>query len=215
MRAKSGRRHEGAFEESQHGDLMAQTKPKARLAGVSFAVSNTGPLISAFQSDSFSLLSKIFAEIHIPMSCVVEVEKHGWAEKMQMASPQLVVMKLTANETKRAMIIAEQIAQDPNSGDPIATNHLGEAEAIVLALRSEYQDDLILLDELAAQAVAQKMGLEISGFPGVLLLAVHNRLISPEGLKERLETCRQKGTHYATIFIQKVYAMAKQNGGYS
>ncbi len=42
---------------------MAQTKPKARLSGVSYAVSNTGPLISAFQSDSFSLLTKIFAEI--------------------------------------------------------------------------------------------------------------------------------------------------------
>lgn len=194
---------------------MAQTKPQARLPGVSYAVSNTGPLISAFQSDSFSLLTKIFAEIHIPMLCVAELERHGWTKKMKAASPQLVVVKLTANETKRAMSIAEQIAQDPNSGDPIAINHLGEAQAIVLALRSEYRDDLILLDELAARAVAQKMGLEISGFPGVLLLAVHSGLTSPEELKERLETCRQKGTHYATIFIQKVYAMAKQNGGYS
>ncbi|MGH7454242.1 MAG: hypothetical protein ACRENG_23005 [bacterium] len=194
---------------------MAQTKPKARLPGVSYAVSNTGPLISAFQSDSFSLLTKIFAEIHIPTACVAELERHGWAEKMQAASPQLVIVKLTANETKRAMIIAEHISQDPSSRDPIAANHLGEAEAIVLALRSEYQDDLILLDELAARSVAQKMGLEISGFPGVLLLAVHSGLISPEELKERLETCRQKGTHYATIFIQKVYAMAKENGGYS
>jgi hypothetical protein len=62
---------------------MAQTKLKARLPGVSYAVSNTGPLISAFQSDSFSIMTKIFAEIHIPMSCVAELEKHGWAEKMQ------------------------------------------------------------------------------------------------------------------------------------
>jgi len=56
------------------------------------------------------------------MSCVAELEKHDWAEKIQAASPQLVVVKLTANEKKRAMIIAEQIAQDPNSRDPIATN---------------------------------------------------------------------------------------------
>jgi len=81
---------------------MAQTKLKARLPGVSYAVSNTGPLISAFQSDSFSLVTEIFAEIHIPMSCVAELEKHDWAEKIQAASPQLVVVKLTTNEKKRA-----------------------------------------------------------------------------------------------------------------
>jgi predicted nucleic acid-binding protein len=139
------------------------------------------------------------------------LEKHGWTEEVQAASLKLVVVKLTINETKRAMTIAEQIAQDPDSDDLVAVNHLGEAQTIVLALRPEYQNDLLLLDELAARSVAKKMGLKISGFPGVLLLATQSGLLSAEELRARLETCRQKGTHYATTFIQQVYEMAKQN----
>lgn len=35
-------------------------KPKPRLPGTTYAISNTGPLISAFQSNSFGLLTQIF-----------------------------------------------------------------------------------------------------------------------------------------------------------
>ncbi len=89
-------------------------------------------------------------------------------------------------------------------------NHLGEAQAIVLALRTEYHNDLLLLDELVARAVAKQLNIKLSGFPGVLLLAVQAGLISAEDLKARLEKCRREGTHYGTTFIQQVYRMAKQ-----
>jgi hypothetical protein len=36
------------------------------------------------------------------------------------------------------------------------------------------------------------MGLEISGFPGVLLLAAQSGFISPEELKERPEICPRR-----------------------
>lgn len=81
---------------------------------------------------------------------------------------------------------------------------------IALALRAEYRNDLLLLDELAARAVAHEKGLKLSGFPGVLLLAVQVGLMSPDGLKTRLEKCRAQGTHYGVSFIERVYAMAKQ-----
>ena len=89
-------------------------------------------------------------------------------------------------------------------------NHLGEAQAIRLALRPEHQNDILLLDELAARTVAKQSGIKLSGFPGTLLMAVQAGLLSPEELRERLERCRQLGTHYSVLFIEQVYEMAKQ-----
>jgi hypothetical protein len=44
-----------------------------RLLGGTYAISNTGPLISAFQSDRFALLTQIFAKIHVTTVCVAEL----------------------------------------------------------------------------------------------------------------------------------------------
>ena len=90
------------------------------------------------------------------------------------------------------------------------TKHLGEAQAIVLAVREDYQNDVLLLDELAAREVAKQQNVKLSGFPGVLLLAVQGGLITAEELRSRLEICRQHGTHYGKRFIEQVYKMAKQ-----
>lgn len=189
---------------------MAQPQTTNRLPGATYAVSNTGPLISAFQSNSFELLIRIFAEIHTSPGCVAELIKHGWEEDIKNASSKLFSLNLTAAEENQALRIAEKIAQHPDTTDLVAVNHLGEAQAIVLALRSEYQDDLLLLDELVARAVAKELNLKLSGFPGVLLLAVQGGLISAEDLRERLEACRKQGTHYGPSFIQQVYKMAQQ-----
>ena len=144
------------------------------------------------------------------MACMVELTRHGWEEEVRAASPKLVTVKLTPSEEKRALSIAGKIARHPDSGDPLGGHHLGEAQAIVLALRSEHRDDLLLLDELAARAIAKQLGVKLSGFPGVLLLAVQGGLISAADLKMRLERCREQGTHYRATFITQVYEMAKQ-----
>jgi hypothetical protein len=56
-------------------------------------------------------------------------------------------MKLTPGEERQALVIAKQVAQHPDTNDPIAEHHLGEAQAIVLVLRSEHRDDLLLLEQ--------------------------------------------------------------------
>lgn len=190
---------------------MKRNYPKTRLPGTTYAVSNTGPLISAFQSDSFHLLTQVFAEIWISSACAAELEKHGWGEEIQTAQPALVVVELTADEHKRALKVARQIAENTDSHDPVAENHLGEAQAIVLAQRPEHKNDLLLLDELAARSVAKQLGLKLSGFPGVLLLATQGGLITAKELRTRLEKCRAEGTHYGTAFIQQVYEMARRH----
>ncbi|MCL4867991.1 MAG: hypothetical protein KJ063_03395 [Anaerolineae bacterium] len=66
------------------------------------------------------------------------------------------------------------------------------------------------MDELAARAVAKQNRVRLSGFPGVLLLAVQMGLISAAELKNRLEICQLQGTHYGVKFIEQVYEMAKK-----
>lgn len=186
---------------------MAQ---QSRIPGATYALSNTGPLISAFQSDSFTLLTKIFAEVHISAICAAELVRHGWEVELNAAAPQLKVVTLTSHEEKKALAIASLIAQHPDTNDPIVENHLGEAQVIILAQRPEYRHDVLLLDELAARAVAKQNKVRLSGFPGVLLLAVQTGLISAAELKNRLEICRIQGTHYGVKFIQQVYEMAQK-----
>lgn len=126
---------------------MAQTKRSPRAPGATYAISNTGPVIFAFQSDSVSLLTGIFAEIHIPETCATELVPHGWQEEIEAAGDQLVILMLTPKEAREARTLARQIAERTRCSQP-AASHLGEAQAIVLALRREYRDDVLLLDEL-------------------------------------------------------------------
>lgn len=188
---------------------QAELEPQTRIQP--YVLSNTGPLISVFQSSSFTLLKQLFAEVRISTVCAEELNRHGWEVAVQAATPHLVIVRLTGEEEEQAREIAAQIAQHPSTNDPVIENHLGEAQVITLALRSEYRDDLLLLDELAARAIAKQLGLQLSGFPGVLLLAVQAGLISPEELKRRLEQCRLQGTRYGMTFIEQVYKMARQS----
>lgn len=189
---------------------MTEEQSTIRPSGT-VAISNTGPLISVFQSDSFELLTEIFTEVWISAVCRSELIRHGWANEIEAAGSKLAIIDLTADEEQAALSIAEQIAQHPDTNDPVAENHLGEAQVIGVAMQNENRDNLLLLDELAARAIAKQQGVKLSGFPGVLLLAVQNGLISAEELKARLETCREQGTHYGVLFIRQVYEMAKQS----
>ena len=181
-----------------------------RVAGATYAIGDTGPLISAFQSESVKLLTHIFPTILVSTTCVTELKHHGWTEELESAGSRIIPVSLTADEQQQALTFAKRIAQHPATHTLIAEEHLGEAEAIVLALRTEHQNDVLLVDELAARAVAKQAGVKLSGFAGVLLLAAQTKLISAEDLKTRLEMCREQGTHYGVSFIENIYNMAKQ-----
>ena len=111
-------------------------------------------------------------------------------------------------EEEMAWAIARQIASHPLSRDQVPDHHLGEAQTMVLAARPEFVNDALLLDELAARAVAEEIGLPLSGFAGVLLVAVQEGLLTADELEERLKTCQSQGTHYSEAFIERVYLAA-------
>ncbi len=173
------------------------------------AISDTGPLISVFQSDSSDLVAGIFAALPISSTCMAELRYHGWNEAIAQTRALLLEHTLTTEESKQALEIAIRIGQYSRKMEPAA--HMGEAEILVLARRPEFAGSLLLLDELAARKVASEMSLEVVGFAGILLLAVREGLADAIGLRERLLRCQQQGTHYSTAFIERVYQRAKEH----
>ena len=170
-------------------------------------LSDTGPLVSAFQSNSINLIATLFGSIHSTETCVNELVHHGWEEILKQVEDMLIIHALTKPEKDDALAWARKISAHPGAKDRDPKSHLGEAE--VIARRAEFKDAVILLDELAARAIASELGLTISGFAGVLLLAVEAGLLTPKELKERLERCRKLGTHYSKSFIESIFKLAQ------
>ncbi|MFB0535716.1 MAG: hypothetical protein ACETWR_12135 [Anaerolineae bacterium] len=170
-------------------------------------VCNTGPLISAFQCGRMDLLKRYFKTIYIASSQVAEFEKHGAGEELaDLIREGFVVLAepLTADEKERAETLARRIAVQPLSGDSDYRNHLPEAEAMIVAARPELGCALILLDELAARAVAEEEGLRITGFPGVVGRAGLDGLLTRNDIQQLLNLCQQQGTHYSNQLIEHV-----------
>ncbi|HXF05941.1 MAG TPA: hypothetical protein VNM72_11075 [Blastocatellia bacterium] len=168
------------------------------------AVSNTGPLISAFQSGRTDLLRRYFSVIYIPASELNELDEHGWANEIrELINDGLVkVVELTEQEKELAEHLAKRIAAESRDRD--WRNHLPEAEAMALMEERKSLAKQILLDEMAARNVAQERNLSVTGFPGVVDRAKVDGLLTPDQARQLLKTCQQQGTHYSDELIETV-----------
>jgi predicted nucleic acid-binding protein len=124
------------------------------------AVSNTGPMLSVFQSEQVALVKSLYDRIYIPASTLAEFTKHGAGALIQELIDVgfIVVCELSEVEKEAAKRISEEIAAHPFAKDKVVQNHYPEAEAMVLTGRAELQAPEILLDEQAAREVAKAHG---------------------------------------------------------
>jgi predicted nucleic acid-binding protein len=176
------------------------------------AVSNTGPMLSIFQSEKMALLKSLYDRIYIPASTLAEFTKHGAGVLIQelIDAGFIVVCELSENEKETAKRISEEIAAHPLTKDKMAQNHYPEAEAMVLTSRAELQALEILLDEQAAREVAKAHGLSVIGFPGLLIRACKAGQITPEDVRGIMLKCVSLGTHYANHFIEGIFRRLKE-----
>ena len=77
---------------------------------------------------------------------------------------------------------------------------LDKGEASVIELAIETPGSTIILDDLKARTVAQKLGIEITGTIGVIVKAKQNGVIS--SIKPYLDKIRKNGFHL-TVEIEK------------
>ena len=77
------------------------------------AVSNTGPMVSAFQCGRADLLKRYFSLIYITESELDELDAHGWIDEVNqlVAEGFVAVEELTDLEKKQAEGFAKRIAR--------------------------------------------------------------------------------------------------------
>lgn len=169
------------------------------------AISNTGPMVSAFQCGRIDLLKRYFSLIYITPSELEELNVHGWIDEVNqlIAEGFVVVEELTDSEKTQAEAVAKRIAQLQKSANSDWHNDLAEAEAIVLMQHRKNLDvAMILLDEKAARQVARQLRLNLTGFPGVLGRAGLDGVLTKDEIRQLLKMCQQQGTFYSDQLIE-------------
>jgi uncharacterized protein len=125
-------------------------------------VCNTTPLINFAAINRLDILQAMFGQVIIPQAVYNETTGSSLPGSQSVleaiASGWLQVCTVYA-------IVPEILAELDD----------GEREAIALAL--EISEQRILLDEREARQVAQRLGLQVIGTLGILLLAKDNRII--------------------------------------
>lgn len=172
------------------------------------AISDTGPLISIFQSDSLELLRELFHTVYTTATCLRELHDHGWDDVLEQVDHLLIELTLDDDEMQQAHHLASRIASRSKNKDLSA--HRGEAEILVLGLRPEIAGGVIVVDEIIARSIAADMNFNVTGFAGILLIGARVGIVSADDVRSRLEQCRRQGTYYSPAFIERVYQRAKE-----
>ena len=127
-------------------------------------VSDTSPLSYLSKLNRLELLPQLFGEVVIPPTVLAEWERDASSASARTLARQGGWLRAIAPMDEAAVADLERSIDR------------GEAEAIVLA--QERRADLLLIDEEDGRAMAEKVGLEITGVLGVLLRAKRSGAIS-------------------------------------
>jgi hypothetical protein len=133
-------------------------------------VSDTTSLIVLEALNALDLLCKVFHTLLIPKAVLVELQAGSphIARKFDKAGC-IEVIHLEPSE----QLVSLQLVLDT-----------GEAEAITLALEKRLP---LLIDERKGRTIAQQKGLVITGFVGLLTLAIKIPVLTPIEAKELLD----------------------------
>ena len=126
-------------------------------------VANSSPLIALAAVGKLALLSQLYERVLIPEAVYREVVVHGQDLPGSREVPRSSWITTTPIQDHLAVhLLAERLGA-------------GESEAIVLAQESDA--DLLLIDEEIGRRTARRIGLDVVGTLGVLLLAKQAGLV--------------------------------------
>ena len=160
------------------------------------AISNASPLIQLAKIGRLSLLAQLHNRVLIPNAVHREVVLDGGgrsgAEAVARAEADGWLVPAAVSKDRVLDLLREQLDD-------------GEAEAIRLAL--EQPSAVVLPDDMAARAVATRMGLRVTGTLGLLLRA--KRLGHISLLQPLVEQLRADGRFYiASAIVAQILAAA-------
>lgn len=126
-------------------------------------VSNTTPLSNLIQLQLLTLLGGLWDAVSIPMAVQQELERgSAFLGNWQDAEGASAIEVL-------------ELSEDPLTQQLLLSLHLGEAEALTLAIRE--RASLFLCDDLDARMVANHHGIPVTGTLGILVKAKQESLI--------------------------------------
>jgi len=143
-------------------------------------VCNAGPIIALAKIDCLTLLQQLGTSVSVPETVYHEILAKPGTEttRILQATRSFLLVVAVPNPTDNA--VATAIRQlDP-----------GESEVITLA-SSTLPPATALLDDAAGRRVAQKLGIPVLGFAGLLLTAKNRHLI--DSIMPHLLNARNQG----------------------
>jgi predicted nucleic acid-binding protein len=147
------------------------------------AVSDSSPLIHLAKIEALELISRLYSRTLIPpavwQEVVEESDGRPGAVEMQRAVAAGWMVKQAAEN--KALVIALRQTLDN-----------GEAEAIALA--TELQPEVVLLDDKLARRMARRLGVPVTGTLGVLLRAKRLGLVVE--LRSLIMRLQSEGDYY-------------------
>ena len=127
-------------------------------------VSNTSPITNLATVGQLNLLQHLYSEIIIPQAVYIELTGLDYQ------------VPGTREVQTFSWIQTQQVRDVDRVEDLCAELDPGEAEAIVLAI--ELNAERLLIDDQQGRNAATRLGLEITGILGILLIAKRRHLIS-------------------------------------
>jgi predicted nucleic acid-binding protein len=153
------------------------------------AVSNTSPISNLASIGRLELLKSQFSELWIPLGVAEELAAH----------PDPIAQAMIQNAVRAQWI---QIRAPQDSGVLrllLLQLHRGEAEAIALA--TDLDADIVLIDEQEGRQLASKTGLAVTGVLGVLLRA--RRAGEITAIKQEIDLLRSKAHFFVSPALEK------------
>lgn len=153
-------------------------------------VSDTSSLILLARLNRFDLLERLFDKVIIP---------------------QRVMQETLAKEDKLFSILSDHplfevvacsLDEPLNSLDGILD--FGEAEAIALALEL---DHILLIDEKKGRTLAQRMGLKIIGFIGLLLIHYKKELLTKKQVLQIIQQAKEEQFRLSDRLEREILAL--------
>lgn len=140
------------------------------------AVTDTGPLIVLAKLNHLHLLPTLYDRVIVPRSVYRESVLIGQTRGYRDAETIRVFLELVGWQPVKPASMPQQLASDVQLGQ-------GELEAIALA---EQNNALLLIDEVYARDVAERMGVRTAGSLGILVDAYRRGALAQNVLAELL-----------------------------
>jgi len=146
-------------------------------------VLNTSPIIFLGKIDCLKVLTECFAEIYVPQGVIDELQDY----------PLPVNMQISNLSSEGAAYVRGALGR----------LHQGELEAIILA--QELLANYVILDDLLARRKAQRLGMNVMGSMGILLLFKKRGLFSAETTWLKIkQLTEQHGLYVSPHLLQQI-----------